>query len=247
MKNIFLLYCLMFSLLMFSQNKIIIPKSGTIVFIKEEKFLDKNNYLKSYKELMPKIKKSMTKELFLERLTDGKSTDTVKLKIEVDKMAENLEMMLPYVIEEDKKEIRYFNEFNRDTITKYNDEFNNVKIINQVSDIVVNEFNEHIENIENEIIKLTEFVNETKIINGYNCFKVIYNYNEPPVSDFDFIPSVVTNTRELWVTKEIKCNYHPVINESEILKKYYPLEIKEYSKEIMGFETIYKLKIITIK
>lgn len=128
----------------------------------------------------------MLSELFLERLTDGKPTDTLKLKIEIEKNIQNMELLLPYTIEEEKREIRFSNDFNSDTITKYNYGNNNQYIINQATGSCINELNENIEIKENEIVKLIEFVNETKIINGYNCFKVIYNYKEPQVSDFDF-------------------------------------------------------------
>ena len=55
------------------------------------------------------------------------------------------------------------------------------------------------------------------------------------------------NNRELWVTEEIKCNYHPVINDIEILEKYYPLEIIEYSNDIKGVLTSYKIETLELK
>ncbi len=241
---------LIFSNILFSQNKTIVPKSGTIVFIKEEKVLDKDLYLKSYKELMPKIKKAMEQQIYLERLTDGKKTDTIQLKKETEKSAQNFEMMLPFIIEEGTEVIKFHHEFNGDTIKKYNTingEYRNEKTINQISGIITNEFNEHVEIKEDEIIKLTEFKIETKLINGFNCYKVVCIYNESQKDDFDFLSNITTNIRELWVTEEINCKYHPVINEKEILEKYYPLEIREYSNEIKGFETNYKLDLITFK
>jgi hypothetical protein len=62
----------------------------------------------------------------------------------------------------------------------------------------------------------------------------------------NFVANVTSNIRELWVTQEIKCNYHPVINEEEILNKYYPLEIIEYSDEIKGQKTTYKIESLDI-
>ena len=241
---------MLFSNAIFSQNKTIVPKSGSIVFIKEEKVLDKDLYLKSYKELMPKMKEAIAKEVLYERLIDGKKTDTIQLKEVAEKFAKNFELMLQFIVEQEKEEIKFHHEFNGDTINKYfskNGEIYKETTLNKITGIETNEFNEYVENEEDEIIKLTEFKNETKLINGFNCYKVIYNYKEQKVSDFDFLSEVTTNIRELWVTEKIKCNFHPVINEKEILDKYYPLEILEYSEEIKGFETNYKLDLITIK
>ncbi|MBP6039165.1 MAG: hypothetical protein KA523_03085, partial [Flavobacterium sp.] len=105
--------------------------------------------------------------------------------------------------------------------------------------------NEYFEFDKNEIIKLTEYKNETKLINNYKCFKVIYSFNTKENS-FDF-NNFSMNNRELWVTEEIRCNYHPVINEIEILDKYYPLEVIEYSNEIKGTITTYKIETLKLK
>lgn len=63
---------------------------------------------------------------------------------------------------------------------------------------------------------ITEFREDTKIINGYLCFKVIVS---PKEKDKDL------QGAELWVTDRIKCRYHPLINHKQVLRKYYPLEI----------------------
>ncbi|VXC11271.1 conserved hypothetical protein [Flavobacterium sp. 9AF] len=51
----------------------------------------------------------------------------------------------------------------------------------------------------------------------------------------------------MWVTTQIKCNYHPVINEKDILIKYYPLEIVESFEGLEGQITTYTLDKISIK
>lgn len=248
-KRITLIFAILFSAILFAQNKTIVPTSGTIVFIKEEKILDKDLYLKSYKNLIPKMKKAMGEQIFLERLMKGIKTDTILLKFELNKIVQDAEMMLPVILEEKKQVFKFYNEFNNNLITKYytvDDVLVKSKIfINQTNYEIVDESNQLVEIEENEIIKLIEHKNETKLINGYACFKVVYSYKEP-ASEFDFLESVITNTRELWVTEGIKCNYHPLINESEILEKYYPLEINEYSEDIKGFITTYKVATIKI-
>lgn len=251
MKTKFVILLLIVSNSIFSQNKTIVPVSGTIVFIKEERVIDKDLYLKSWQDLLPKMQKAIEEQIYLERLTEGKVTDTTQLKLESLKMAENFEMMLPILLEEEKHDFKFYHEFKNDTIIKYvtldNQLINSRITIDKVSGTVTNEFDEYVEIEKNEMVKLTEFRDEIKSINGYNCFKVIYNSNESSQSDFVFMSTILTTTRELWVTDKIKCKFHPVIDESEILEKYYPLEIIEYSDSMKGFETIYKLEKLEIK
>ena len=55
MKTKFIILLLIVSTSIFSQNKTIVPVSGTIVFVKEKRVIDKDLYLKSWKEFMPKM------------------------------------------------------------------------------------------------------------------------------------------------------------------------------------------------
>jgi hypothetical protein len=43
-------------------------------------------------------------------------------------------------------------------------------------------------------------------------------------------------TKELWVTENIKSLYHPVLKYKTILQKYYPLEISESIEEMNGIK-----------
>lgn len=246
MKKTVLLF-LIISTFAFSQNKAIVPKLGIIAFIKEEKIYDKDLYIKSFKKLMPKMKKTMMDEIYIERLTDGIKTDTILLKSEVEKMDQNFELMLLFILNEPKKEIIIYNEFNIDIITQYytinREEFGNRIVFNTTTSELKDDNEEHVEIEEDEIIALTEYKDETKIINGFNCFKVTYSYIIKS-KELDFFPD--SNTREIWVTEEIKTPFHPVIKEKELLEKYYPLEIIEYSDEIKGYKIIYHLDKIDI-
>jgi hypothetical protein len=250
--KILFIILLLFSTNMKAQQNRIVPKSGTIVFVKQEIIIDKDLYLKSSKDIIPKAKKAMEKQLFLERLTDGIKTDTIALKAEIDKVSQLYEIMLPMMIDEPKEIIKFHHKFKGDTIINYiskeYENYINKKFINQVSNMITNENKEYVNVEVNEIIKLTEFKKVIKIINGLKCFKVIYSFNyQNEASTFDFFSEVITNIRELWVTEEIKCNYHPIINEKVILEKYYPLEILEYSNEIKGFKTTYSIEKLDLK
>jgi len=100
------------------------------------------------------------------------------------------------------------------------------------------------------ILTIAENKKEAKKINGYLCYKVVYEYKEDEKSndeDFmDFADNVIYK-REMWVTDQIQCLYHPVVFEKSILEKYYPLEIKETDNTIHGFETKYILQSINLQ
>jgi hypothetical protein len=246
----YLLITLVFTQIVFSQ-KVIVPKNGTIAFNKKEKVLDRDLYIKSFKKLLPKMNDAMEKQIYLEQLSQGKKVDTTLLKSNIAMFSQSFEMLLPMIIDEPKQNINFYNEFKGDTIICYNTtngSIYNTKRINQTTGIVINEMGENVELENDNIITITEFRKEQKLINNYNCFKVVYTYTQKGSdSDFDLFFTIQTYTREIWVTETIKCNFHPIINNNEILSKYYPLEILEYSKEIEGFETIYKCSSISLK
>ncbi|UPQ80069.1 hypothetical protein M0M57_04355 [Flavobacterium azooxidireducens] len=97
-----------------------------------------------------------------------------------------------------------------------------------------------------EIIKLEEFRNEIREINSFKCFKVLLEYKfgenaDEGLGDQDYISFVNSKkqTKELWVTENIKSHYHPVLKYKSILEKYYPLEISEFSEAMNGIKTMY--------
>ncbi len=118
MKTKLIILLFIVSTSVFSQNKTIVPVSGTIVFVKEERIIDKDLYLKSWKEFMPKMQKALEEQIYLERLTDGKVTDTTQLKLASLTMTENFEMMLPILLEEEKQDFKFYHEFKKDSIIK---------------------------------------------------------------------------------------------------------------------------------
>jgi hypothetical protein len=59
--------------------------------------------------------------------------------------------------------------------------------------------------------------NYKKVIAGFNCYEVIFESE--------------VRILQMFVTEDIKLNYHPEINDKEILKNYYPLYIKMMRKK----------------
>lgn len=102
-------------------------------------------------------------------------------------------------------------------------------------------------NIKEE--NLQEFRNEKRIINGYECFKVIYTYKIAFSEEEDHLEVISNNeqsTATYWVTEKIQSLFHPVCAEKSILKKYYPLEIAYNSPFHKGLTLTYKLKSINL-
>ena len=97
---------------------------------------------------------------------------------------------------------------------------------------------------KNKDVSIKELKSDQKIINGFKCFKVIYQYKEN--FDDNELSEILTSNEysstEFWVTEEIKSLFHPVYRVKEILEKYYPLEITEKSALAKGFKVIYRLK-----
>lgn len=107
---------------------------------------------------------------------------------------------------------------------------------------------------KNKEVTIEEFRKERKVINGYDCFKVIYKY-KIDFSDAEEVDGVdilgilgvdQSNTSEFWVTEKIQSLFHPICREKEILEKYYPLEIMQETAFFKGMTMSYMLKSISL-
>lgn len=242
-------------------TKTIVPTAGAIVFKKIAIINDAEKYKKSYGELSSKmidfqIKKEISNTII--------NIDTSK----VNQMKKAFKTILLKEIENDitNKEngnLKYHQEFKDNTIINYITSFgeiiNNYSIISPKQKLLKILANDSITLVsenqaysynQNEIIEIKEHQKENKIIDGYSCFKVVMLYRENLENDIDFENFMQQNyiqKRELWVTTQIKCQYHPIINEKEILLKYYPLEIIESTENIEGFIASYTIESLKIK
>jgi hypothetical protein len=252
---------LIFSYSLFSQDKVIVPTSGTITFEKREKITDTLLYKKSISELNIKIKDALKKTVLKEREEMGELADSTIINEII-----NMEGIISFedFLFQKKDKFTFNHKYSGKEISYYvtlDEKFlNSFKTIN-VTDInkAINDRNSS--QIANEdfgdspflyskikILNISEFPKVIRKIEGYKCFKVVLTYkpNETK-SDYDFFINDYKQYKELWVTKEIKTPFHPVVKEKELLEKYYPLEIIEYSDEIKGMKTIYSLKKITLQ
>jgi len=235
MKLLYIITAILIPTILFSQNKTIVPKSGTIVFTSREIIIDEALHQNSMKEFKKKMLAEIKEVAELERSSTGMKTDSTQIKEALQMIDENLSSIF-----EMKNNLQYRHEFQGNTIhsiQSFNGEILEEKTID--TKMAMKDNTEYYS--FNKVVDLREFKNERKKINGYDCFKITYSYKEESSSGLNDFLSGYLNHRELWVTEKIKYAFHPVINDRLILEKYYPLEITEHSDAIKGSETKYEL------
>ncbi len=241
MKLFHIITAIIIPTILFSQNKTIVPKIGTIVFNSREIIIDEVLYQNSMKEFKKKMLAEIKEVAELESSSTDMKTDSIQIKEALQMIDENLS-----IIFEMKNNLQYRHEFQGNIINSIQN-FNG-EILEENTIDTKTAMKDNIEYYSlNKVIDLREFKNERKKINGYDCFKITYSYKEESSSGLNDFLSGYINHRELWVTEKIKCAFHPVINDRLILEKYYPLEITEHSDAIKGCETKYSLVNIIIK
>jgi hypothetical protein len=250
-RNLKIAIAFLFSTILFSQSKTIVPRSGTIVFAKETKVTDNLAFKKSIKEFKPRFFDAIKKGIVYERLQSGVETDSVQLESSI-KMLEylfdqNFEETLKTMIEK----TTIFHNYTYDKIYSY--QFQNGKESSQMfydkkSGKVYDKIDTKIiEGFYNEAtLEIKEYRDEIKMINNYKCFKIVYTYIVT-LEDYSFSDGIFKVKRELWVTEAIKSPFISFIKEQKLCKSYFPLEIIEYFVEIEGFETKYTLEKLAIK
>ncbi len=92
----------------------------------------------------------------------------------------------------------------------------------------------------NDKYLITEKLNETKLISGYLCHKVLIERQEfDENGEKEFISNY-----EMYVTKDINLPVHALLNISENLKNYFPLEIRVTTFAFDIPQEFYKVKYI---
>lgn len=232
---------LLISFITSAQTKAFTPTKGKIVFSEQTIMEDASTYSKSVKALVSDAGKTAERE--------GTTVDTVQLS------------QIAAVIEKDHlspKNKRHF-DFKEGIIVSYQTfngekrgDYKLIDVKNATTSMLAKKDSTTIylkdrpyQYSENEVVSLKEFKNETRTIQGYKCYKVVATIKEKGSSS-ELVNNSLTY-KELWVADNIKCLYHPVIYEKTILKKYYPLEIKEYSDLLKGVVTLYVLDTITLR
>ncbi|WP_105700871.1 hypothetical protein [Chryseobacterium sp. MYb7] len=257
MKKIVFIFIMFIGLSVNAQaNKPFIPTKGEITFKEVSKIIDRKLFDKDLQISKEKFKKTLQNSLLKESNGKGK-------EIEIEQMvSQNAEMMEMMMFPQDSSQIYAF-------------KFDNFKIISSNSaDEIMSEryevidtqknisttfskidstttFNEKIYAYSSNIILRTIVDKKSKkTINGYDCYKVIYEYKENNEGNDEDYLEFIRNTiykREMWVTDKIRSLYHPVVFEKSILEKYYPLDILETQSDIKGYERKFTLQTLTLK
>ncbi|WP_431496494.1 hypothetical protein [Flavobacterium sp.] len=232
-----------------AQNKAIVPQSGTIVFSCKMDITDLVLFNQSKKDFKKEFLKDMKETLIIERRFAGIPVDTLK----VSQFIKSNEVAFSQLFDSstmDDDNVKFCLQYQDTMVKKYkikNDFEEEVLNINAKTRMFEHDFTEQLfDYSENNIKEVKEYRKSTKKINGYKCFKIIYTFSEPDLSEYSSLMSSYTNTREMWVTDKIKSDFHPIINDREIIMQYYPLEILEYSDMVKGVKKIYKLESINI-
>lgn len=237
-----------------AQTKKIIPKKGQVVFSSENIIQDETLFKSSLGKLQQKMIEALRAQL---KSNPDQNLDTTMLQ----QIADN--NIISNLISQHKEKDRYHVYENNSIKSFESDEgtdpssFSNIDqntstykkthILNGGDVAETNATAYEYRDDKETIIK--EFRTQQKNINGYNCFKVIYEYKTNFVGDEELGSLLETNEfakTELWVTEEIQSMFHPICRIREILTKYYPLEISETSPTLKGFLIVHKLKNITL-
>lgn len=256
--NKFLLLLFFVYSVSYSQDKAMVPKKGTIVFREDEMITDTVAYKKSTGLVSQKMFEFERTSIRKEREQKGLEADSSAVNKILLELKNSIKENFYIELHENIFGVyRFYTTFNNDEIY-YHCTLNNELLADSITYKISKARARNpieIENIEFDsffpkvkVISINEFRNETKIINGYPCFKVVYSYQEIfDDNDLDSSMNDFIQRKELWVTEKIKSPMHPVIHESEILEKYFPLEIIKTIDEIEGFKTVYTLDKLDLK
>jgi len=219
---------------------------GTVTYTKQAKITDKATFNKTSSIFIKTIADSLMKQMMALKTKLKEDTSEISATTEPFKdlmRQEVFKMGAQETLIDDLQKDRIVN-FIIENGSDKRERFN----FNYTDSLVYNSYNsEEIEDyFDNEtIISLKEFKSERKLIKGYNCFKVIYVYQENFDKEEFRMPEMIIE-RELWVTDKIIVPFHSIIRNQSILSKYYPIEITEKIHNVNGYETKYTIDSISI-
>ena len=242
-------------------QKTIIPKTGSVVFEKAQKVTNQMLYDSTITIFHNKIEKVLKKQMIEEFEKQGMVYDDNSIEVLLSNSVKAFSFELTNEV------VEKYHIFKDSIITAYRKVNNAIQgdyqLINQnqntynirakIDSTFIPIKDKLYEHLKEDHISITEYKDQVKTINGFDCYKVIIikdevvNANEEDISFFKDVFETMQTQYVLYVTESIKCKYHPVIMYKSILEKYYPLEIRKYSMPIEGVETIYLLKEFSIK
>ncbi|MGV3461303.1 MAG: hypothetical protein ACO1N9_12700 [Flavobacterium sp.] len=241
MKTFYILL-LLFANLCFAQQKAFTPKSGEIVFVKQESAEEKERY----KEFGRLLKEQIVDE--------SRNTDTTAINQTLKEISKTVNAAVSDI------EKRH-HEFSGDKIVSYHttngirgdyygiiDTKTGLRAMVTKRDSVTIKLSEqpyYTPYKKGTTMKIEEYLKDIKKIQGFDCFKISVIV-KTHIDEDDLSSLEMTTKYEMWVTDRIRCLYHPIVWFKEVLEKYYPLEIIETSDMLVG-STIYSLASFSLK
>ncbi|WP_420573640.1 hypothetical protein [Kordia sp.] len=239
-KKLILLFLLITVFSLYSQDQ---PKIGSLVF-ESYKFIG-NKHLKPSEAEIVKNKRKLRE--FVKNNIDSEKTDDFINSIPKSEFAvfgDTMKCSYKLDVYKNFYESRTECEYIKEKDTEIYDQINRETL--EISAVVRTKSTNKYKIVNRRKIKLPsvpknyeliEYRNETKLILGYKCFKVLMRQKSKHNPNFPFYDF------ELYVTEEINLNYNPISRYKQILGKYYPLEItKKPRKEIMTEFIIWRVK-----
>jgi hypothetical protein len=260
-----------------AQNRIIIPKQGKMVFKEEIIVVNSQKLDSSLFVKKPMILAMMrdffigqsNKENLKANITKFDSTIEASIKPALDFMLDPRKTIKPailytYVFEDTIIKVQILNsplEKNRE-ITVINAKNGQLSFFDLKDTVwVKNDYKFGLlKQDSNKNLMIKEYRNIRKNILGYDCFKIVVTKNGSPFNGQGMFDNVPPEFKEkykqileplteqvFYVTERINCKYNPSTNLSEVLNKYYPLEIITKEGLVEGVEKRYTLKEISIE
>ena|SRR5690606_532343 len=250
------LVCFQISLQAEGQNAFV-PKKGTISFITQTNIYNQEEYDTSIAEFRDSFIQNLKENIKREYKEKGLAVNEESLNSLIEMQSQLFEPLFIEQVYSTNKSYNY--KFQDSLIISYEEIDNKISgdytIIyressqyNMLSKIDSTTFylekQSYPYRSENEIVNFMEEKTNRKTIGGYDCFKVILKVKEEMTEmdiEFQQIFQGSFKILEMYVTEDIKCSYHPIIKFSNVLEKYYPLEIIETDNLVKGINVNYQL------
>lgn len=237
----------LFSNLSLAQKKTFVPVKGEIVFSSTAIIPDTSYFLASLKENNRRLVDYLVKKL---DIANDEKVDTASLltlmsgSISPKSFSENFDYHFLY----QDSLIESYKTLN----SKRSNSFSiiNTKQLNYTDLMVFDDDTSGTDPVNFQYLKLKdknikEFKSEKRVINGYECFKVVVKYKIDFGEEDDSLEKIIGNEQCIavyWVTDKIQSLFHPVSKEKEILENYYPLEITYDNPLHKGLSLVYRLR-----
>jgi hypothetical protein len=256
-KLIFSFFCLILLIEPSLAQKLVIhPKKGEIHFSSKTNIKDQQAFENAINEKRDKLVEALLSTF--NGVYDSAIVDSIFLKKVKSEMKDQ-----PFKIEDFDYHQIYLDTLIKSYITNADTLVGDYTLINFKKSTFINQAKidnqvinapENFAYSNNKDVSIQEFRKERKLINGYDCFKVVYKYkidfsDVEEVDGMDILGILSVdqpNITEFWVTEKIQSLFHPICREKEILAKYYPLEITQETAFFKGMTMSYTLKSISL-